>query len=143
MEIVKCDLPCDRQGEPVKLSKPEVVMLEYRFEFKVETLCQDHYRDQFSRYPGWHKKCVDPCSRHSKPAKTKLSEISLDFANKVKSVTEHRVIPGQKLCRPCALYLNELISTSEQVEIENVQQRDASISDEIDSQELDQSDSLM
>ena len=75
MEIVKCDLPCDRQGEHVKLSKAEVDILEYRFEFKVKTLCQDHYKDQFSRYPGWHKKCVDPCSRHSKPAKSKLTSV--------------------------------------------------------------------
>ena len=114
MERNKCDLRCENKGDAYHtLSPDEVEILKVRVDFPVKVLCPDHYRQQFSMYSVGQKKCSDPCLRHSKPAKWRLSDISLDLANKVRNLTEHRVIPGQKLCSPCIAHLNELLQTSE------------------------------
>lgn len=114
----KCDLPCDKalakfEFKHHNLSPEEVDILSFRFDFPVQTLCHDHYLDQFNRYSSWQKKCSDPCLRHSKPVKIRLNDISLELAKQVTSSTEHRVIPGKKLCRPCEAYLKELIESNE------------------------------
>ena len=70
--------------------------------------------------------------RHSKPVKLRLSEISIELANKVKQLTEHRVIPGQKICRPCAAYLSDLISSNEEAAVD-----DAPATVEVDYQVFD------
>ena len=144
MESAKCDFPCDGQGKVVKLSQDEMDMLEFRVDFSVQKLCQDHYKDQFSRYPGWQNKCSDPYKKHGRPAKIRLNEISLEFAKKVRSVTEHRVIPGQKLCRPCLYELTELINTSEPDDSEESEEHvhgdkneDPPITEEFDSPQFD------
>ena len=113
-----CDLPCERQGELDKnhtLSVSEINILKFRYDFPVQTLCPDHYNDQFSKYPAWHKKCSDPCMRHKKPNTYRLSKISLDLALEVKSITEYRIIPGQKLCQHCLYHLREVISTNAEI----------------------------
>ena len=61
------------------------------------------------------KKCSDPCMRHKKPNTCRLSEISLDLALEVERTTEHRIIPGQKLCQHCLSHLRELISTNAEI----------------------------
>ena len=108
----KCNLPCDAMegGKIHKLNDEEIDVLQFRFGFEVGYLCDNHYMDQFSRYNGWHKnKCSDPSNRHKKPAKTNLKLISLDFARQVKLFTEFLIIPGQRICRKCELFLIELI----------------------------------
>ena len=77
----ECHLPFDRvEGEKIhKLKEEETEVLQFRFGFEILYLCDNHYKDQFSRYKGWHKnKCSNPCKRHVKPAKTNLKLISLD-----------------------------------------------------------------
>ena len=106
----KCDLPCDNiNNENHQLTMDETEILEYSFGFPIRFLCHQHYLDQFSRYNGWHRKCSDPCSRHKKVVKTKLSEISLAVARSVKAHTEFNVVPGQSLCQKCDQYLTEVI----------------------------------
>ena len=118
MDIRKCDLPCDKpQINCHVLSKEEVEILSFRFDSPVQTLCHGHYMDQFSRYSGWQKKCSDPCTNHKKPVTARLKDISLELAKQVEISTEHRVIPGQKLCRPCEAYLKELIQTSVAIQV--------------------------
>ena len=115
MTTRKCDVPCDQQDERDKnhtLSDSEKKVLKFRFDFPVKTLCPEHYKDQFVKYEHWHKKYSDPCMRHHKPVKVRLHEISLDLALEVDSNTEHKIIPGQKLCRPCLYHLRELIITN-------------------------------
>jgi hypothetical protein len=109
-----CDLQCESRGTSFHTLNPEEIeTLKFRFDFPVKVLCPEHYRQQFSLYPMRQNKCSDPCLRHSKPAKWRLCEITLDLANKVKESTEHRVIPGQKLCYPCVAHLKELITTND------------------------------
>ena len=110
MEASRCGLPCDNDcDKSLKLSKDEIKILNFRFNFPIEFLCPQHYDDQFSRYSGWHsKKCCDPCQRHSRPMKSQLREVSLQFASKVMKKTEYRVIPGKSICKKCELFLIEL-----------------------------------
>ena len=42
--------------------------------------------------------------------------ISLELAQKVKSYAECKVIPGQKLCKPCLRCLKEVVVVGEQRE---------------------------
>ena len=107
-----CDLQCANRGTLCHTLNPEQIeTLKFRFDFPVKVLCDEHYRFQFTLYPMKQNKCSDPCLRHSKPAKWRLCEITLDLTNKVKASTEHRVITGQKLCYPCVAHLQELITT--------------------------------
>ena len=115
-----CDLQCDKHGEISKshtLTKDEVEIMKFGVEFEVQNLCEDHYRDQFTFYQirKSNNNCSDPCLRHSKVVKVNLSEVSLEFARKVKEFSEHRVIPGQKLCKHCISYLTELITSNKEM----------------------------
>ena len=108
-----CDLPCDQENpELCCLSAKESEVLEYRLQFPVKCLCKLHYRDQFSRYNSWFKKCSDPCLVHTKPVKTQLKDISLDLARDAKKHAEFLVIPGQKVCKKCEHFLSEKIGNS-------------------------------
>lgn len=127
MDSRKCDLPCDKPLSQINshiLSKEEIDILSFRFDSPVQTLCHGHYMDQFSRYSSWHRKCSDPCTNHKKPVTARLKDISLELAKQVEISTEHRVIPGQKICRPCEAYLQELIQTSESLKVAGDDGRD-------------------
>ena len=140
MEGNKCDLLCDRQGEQStfhNLNTGEIDILRFRFDFPVQTLCQHHFHHHFTLYPLGQKKCSDPCVRHSKPVKLRLSEISVDLANKVEKLTEHRVIPGQKICRPCAAHLSDVISSNEEAAVENAPTTDVVDDQVFDTPEFD------
>ena len=113
-----------RGGEYKTLNTDEVDTLKFRFEFPVKSLCEDHFHQQFVLFPLKQKKCCDPCLRHSKPVKLRLSEISLELAHEVNKSTEHRVSPGEKLCRTCTAYLSELISSYEESVVDKMQQQD-------------------
>ena len=109
----KCGLPCDTPETGVhNLSAEEVKILQYRFDFPVKSLCHEHFKDQFSRFGGWNLKCSDPCSRHKQACKSRLREIGLELARNVKNFTEHRIVPGKKVCRSCQDYLLELIRSN-------------------------------
>ena len=107
-------MPCDTKGTELhKLTDEQIEILEFRFGFSLKLLCRHHYYDQFSRYKGWHKKCSDPMSTHAKNVRAGLREIQLDFAKKVKMYTESKIVPGQKICRNCALKLGEQVCEGE------------------------------
>ena len=149
MEENKCDLPCDEHRVGFKyhtLSSYECEIMKFRFEFPVQRLCENHFRDHFTLYSlkKNHQKCCDPCNRHKKVAKSNLCEISLEFAQKTKNFSEHRVIPGQKLCRRCISYLNEVISSNEEIRRQdNVDNSTQPLSDSQESvNSSDQSESL-
>ena len=90
----KCDMPCENsEGNIYKLSINKCEILKFRFDFLIAALCNQHYKDQFSRYPGWYKRCSDPNKRHKKVVKSNLKEISLETSQKVKQFTEFCVIP--------------------------------------------------
>ena len=115
-----CDLQCDKQWGISKshtITKDEVQIMKFRVESEVQNLCEHHYRDHFTLYQirKSNQKCSDPCLRHRKVVKVNISEISLEFAQKVKDFSEHRVIPGQKLCKHCISYLTELTNSNEEM----------------------------
>ena len=125
-----CELPCDNTNADVskvhKLSDEETKILSFRFGFPILYLCNEHYVDQFSRYPGWHgKKCSDPDKRHRKPARSNLKLISLETARKVKTSTEFLLIPGQSLCAKFEQFLAEAGEPEKDFGEDEVEEKDS------------------
>ena len=141
----KCDMPCENsEGNIHKLSVNECEILKFRFYFPITALCNEHYKDHFSRYPGWYKRCSDPNKRHKKVVKSNLKEISLETAQKVKQFTEFCVIPGQKLCKYCEKFVLETAQKAQESEKDCQQEKKESDMNicSLDSSDTDSSPNL-
>ena len=145
MESKKCDLECDNiEGSLNILTNDECEIMKFRFDFPVHILCDPHYKDQFQLYSyrNMYNKCSDPCLRHKSKVISNLREITLDLACKTKKFSEYRIIPGQKLCKKCLFYLNEVITSNEDFqhqEDDDYERTQHNPAPEFDTQPLDSS----
>ncbi|KAG9331915.1 hypothetical protein JZ751_016577 [Albula glossodonta] len=72
-----------------------------------DTVCLYHEQKILTYYPIFQKKCCDPLKKHKRPAKKSLREISLRMAKNWKEKLNVSVIPGNKLCPACLIYLHK------------------------------------
>ena len=95
-----------------RLNATEAEILSYRFAFVIQSLCEYHYKDNFTFFELNQKTCCDPGNKHRKKIKTGLSPVSISLARGCKMWTETRLKPGAKLCTHCLRFYNELVATS-------------------------------
>lgn len=65
------------------------------------------------------KTCCDPFQKHEKVIKSDLRIISVNMCEAYKKVFAKKLIPGEKLCRPCQTLVNKLTSESQKSSVKS------------------------